>query len=56
MNFSSDQLQAVHHTEGPCMVIAGPGAGKTAVVTERVWYLTREKGIDPEHILSLIHI
>lgn len=53
MNFSSDQIQAVHHTEGPCMVIAGPGAGKTAVVTERVWYLTREKGIDPEHILVI---
>ncbi len=53
MNYSSDQLTAIRHAEGPCMVIAGPGAGKTAVVTERVHYLVKERGIDPESILVI---
>jgi DNA helicase-2/ATP-dependent DNA helicase PcrA len=46
------QAQAVTTTDGPVMIIAGPGSGKTRVLTYRMAYLI-QKGIDPFRILSL---
>ena len=45
------QLRAVHLGKGPHMVLAGPGSGKTTVITERVYVMTREMGISPSEIL-----
>ena len=47
------QKEAVSHFEGPMLVLAGPGSGKTRVVTERVHYLISEKGVAPEQILVI---
>jgi DNA helicase-2/ATP-dependent DNA helicase PcrA len=44
------QAQAVTTTDGPVMIIAGPGSGKTRVLTYRMAYLI-QKGIDPFRIL-----
>lgn len=51
--FSSGQIQAIEHYKGPCMVLAGPGSGKTAVLTERIIYLVRQKSINPADILAI---
>ena len=53
MAFSKAQTQAIMHKDGPMMVLAGPGSGKTTVVTHRVQYLTKEYGIDPGDILVI---
>jgi len=47
------QRQAVEQTEGPVMIIAGAGSGKTRVLTYRIAHLIYAKGIDPFRILSL---
>jgi DNA helicase-2/ATP-dependent DNA helicase PcrA len=51
-NLNEKQLQAVNHIDGPCMILAGPGSGKTRVITYRIKNLI-EKGIDPKHILAI---
>ena len=50
---NTPQLQAVQHTDGPVMIIAGAGSGKTRVLTYRIAHLIYSKGIDPFNILSL---
>lgn len=47
------QKEGVLHTEGPCMIIAGAGSGKTRVLTYRIAHLIRAKDIDPFNILAL---
>ena len=47
------QKQAVTHQDGPLLVIAGPGTGKTKVITNRIAYLIRQHGVRPEQILAI---
>jgi len=47
------QYDAVTHTEGPCLVIAGAGSGKTKVLTHKIAYLIGEKGAKPWDILAI---
>jgi len=47
------QLDAIKHVNGPMMVLAGPGSGKTTVITERIRYLIKEQNIPPDQILVI---
>ena len=52
MNLNGPQMQAICHREGPCLVIAGPGSGKTMVLTRRVSALIKS-GIPANEILVI---
>lgn len=55
MGFSLDkkQLEAVKHGDGPLLIIAGAGTGKTTVITERIKHLILKKNVLPQSILAL---
>lgn len=53
MKLNKEQLQAIRHGNGPLLIIAGAGTGKTTVITERVKYLIEKKLADPSEILAL---
>ena len=53
MPFNKAQEAAVNHGEGPMMVLAGPGSGKTTVVTHRVQSLIERHGVNPSSILVI---
>ena len=52
-SFTKSQSMAVRHQDGPLLVLAGPGSGKTTVVTRRVQYLVQDCGIPPAFILVI---
>ena len=51
MGFNQAQKKAVIHKEGPCLVLAGPGSGKTLTIVNRIKYLIEEHKVRPEEIL-----
>lgn len=53
MKFNEAQSVAVRHVNGPMMVIAGPGSGKTTVITHRIKYLIESAGVSPADILVI---
>ncbi|WP_409343304.1 ATP-dependent helicase [Paenibacillus sp. MBLB4367] len=50
---NSVQKQAVLHTEGPLLLLASPGSGKTSTIIMRIGYLLEEKGVDPKRIKAV---
>lgn len=52
-SLNTEQIAAIKHGQGPLLIIAGAGTGKTTVITERVKFLINEKGVEPSQILAL---
>ena len=53
MNLNEAQKKAITHKDGPCMVLAGPGSGKTTVITRRIEYMIDKHHVNPEKILVI---
>lgn len=53
MSFNNSQLQAIQHFKGPALVLAGPGSGKTLVITQRTKYLIEQYQVNPSEILVI---
>ena len=52
-NLNEMQIEAVKHKDGPLLILAGAGSGKTKVLTTRIAYLIKEYGIRPDEILAI---
>ena len=50
-NANDQQKEAINHTEGPLLITAGPGTGKTFTLVKRIAFLIQEKGVKPEEIM-----
>lgn len=53
MSFNQAQQEAVSHNEGPCLVLAGPGSGKTLTIVGRIQKLIQTYHVSPEEILVI---
>ena len=53
LKLDENQQKAVEHFQGPALVVAGPGSGKTTVIKERILNLIQKHNVDPEHILAI---
>lgn len=53
MDINQSQLNAIRYNKGPMLVLAGPGSGKTLVITRRTRYLIEEYGVNPRNILVI---